>query len=121
MALPRVNADARPVILEHFAQQLEPGVHAVFVLIRPAGTTCGRWLHVQETITLLPLPPVSPALSPVERVRLYLRERYRLHRMLDDYEAVLEAVCRAWGRLFDETDRLTGLTVHPYLTVSGIP
>jgi hypothetical protein len=29
----------------------------------------------------------------VERVWLYLRERYLSHRVLDDYEAVLEAVC----------------------------
>ncbi len=83
--------------------------------------TCGRWLHVPETITLLALPPVSPALNPVERVWLYLRERYLSHRMLDDYEAVLEAVCRAWRRLLDGTGRLTSRTVHPYLTVSGIP
>jgi hypothetical protein len=56
----------------------------------------------------------------VERVWLYLRERYLSHRVLDDYEAVLEAVCRAWNRLLDETGRLTTLTAYPYLTVSGI-
>ncbi len=32
LALPRVNADAMTVFLEHFARQLEPGVHAVLVL-----------------------------------------------------------------------------------------
>jgi hypothetical protein len=39
----------------------------------------------------------------VERVWLYLRERCLSHRMLDDHEAVLEAVCRTWSRLLDET------------------
>ena len=52
---------------------------------------------------------------------LYLRERYLSHRVLDDYEAVLEAVCRAWNRLLDEIGRLTTLTAYPYLTASGIP
>jgi transposase len=79
-----------------------------------------RALHVPETITLLSLPSASPELNPVERVWLYLRERYLSHRVLDDYEAVLEAVCRAWNRLLDETGRLTTLTAHPYLTTSGI-
>ncbi len=37
----------------------------------------------------------------VERVWLYLRERDLSHRMLDDYDAVLDAVCRAWNRLLD--------------------
>jgi len=40
--------------------------------------------------------------------------------MLDDYEAVPEAVCRAWNRLLNETGRLTSLTAYPYLTASGI-
>jgi hypothetical protein len=40
--------------------------------------------------------------------------------VLDDDEAVLEAVCRAWNRLLDETGRLTTLTAYPYLTASAI-
>ncbi len=54
-----------------------------------------------DAITLLPLPPASPALNPVERVWLYLRERYLSHRMLDDSAAVLEAVCRAGNKLLE--------------------
>jgi transposase len=107
------------IFLEHFAHQLEPGVHAVLVLDQ-AGWHDARALHVPQTITLLPLPRASPALNPVERVWLYLRERYLSHRVLDDYEAVLEADCRAWNRLLDETGRLTSLTACPYLTASGV-
>ncbi len=120
LALPRVNAEAMDIFLEHFSRQLEPGVHAVLMLDQ-AGWHDARALHVPETITLLPLPPASPQLNPVERVWLYLRERYLSHRMLNDYEAVLDAVCRAWNRLLDETGRLTTLTAYPYLTASGIP
>ena len=87
------------------------------LVLDQAGWPDARALHVPETITLLPLPPASPALNPVERVWLYLRERYLSHRMLDDYEAVLDAACRAWNRLLDETGRLTTLTAYPYLTV----
>jgi hypothetical protein len=120
LALPRVNADAMTVFLEHFARQLAPGVHAVLVLDQ-AGWHDARALHVPETITLLPLPPASPQLNPVERIWLYLRERYLSHRVLNDYEAVLDAVCRAWNRLVDETGRLASLTAYPYLTASAIP
>ncbi|AWM87699.1 transposase [Microvirga sp. 17 mud 1-3] len=74
LARPRVNADAMTIFLEQFAQQLEPGAHAVLVLDQ-AGWHDARALHMPETITLLPLPPASPALNPVERVWLYLRER----------------------------------------------
>ena len=73
------------------------------------------------SITLLPLPSASPQLNPVERVWLYLRERYLSHRVLDDYGAVLDAVCRAWNKLVDEKGRLTTLTAYPYLIPSEIP
>ncbi len=90
------------------------------LVLDQAGWHDARTLHVPDTITLLPLPPASPQLNPVERDWLYLRERYLSHRVLDDYEAVLEAVCQAWNRLLDETDRLTSLTAYPYLTASGV-
>jgi hypothetical protein len=60
-------------------------------------------------------------MNPVERVWLYLRERYLSRRMLDDYEAVLEPVCRCWNRLLGEPGRPTTLTAYPHLTASTIP
>jgi hypothetical protein len=59
-------------------------------------------------------------LNPAERIWLYLRERYLSHRVLDDYEAVLNATCRAWNRLLKEKGRLATLTAYPYLIASGI-
>jgi transposase len=87
-------------------------LHVVLVLDL-AGWHDERALQMSETITLLPLPSASPALNPVERVWLYLRERYLSHRALEDYKAVLEAVCQAWNRLTDERGRLTSLTGYP--------
>lgn len=95
-------------------------VCAVLVLDQ-AGWHDVRALHVPDTITLLPLPSASPELHPVERVWLYLREQYLSHRVLDDYAAVPEAVCRAWNQLLDEAGRLTTLTAYPYLIMSEIP
>jgi hypothetical protein len=119
LALPRVKADTMNVFLEHFSRQLAPGVHAGLVLDQ-AGWHDARALRVPASITLLPLPSASPELNPVERVWLYLREQYLSHRVLDNYEAVLEAVCRAWNRLLDETGRLTSPAAYPYLTASRI-
>lgn len=49
------------------------------------------------------------------RGRLYLRERFLSHRVLDDYEAVLDAAWDAWNALATETGRLASLTAYPYL------
>jgi hypothetical protein len=76
---------------------------------------------VPGNITLLPLPAYSPELNPVERVWLYLRERFLSHRVLDGYKAVLDAACDAWNALAAETGRLASLTACPSLLRSEFP
>ncbi len=119
LALPEATTASMAVFLERFAQQLEPGVHAALVLDR-AGWHVARRLGVPDNVTLIPLPPYSPELNPVERVWLYLRERFLSHRVLDGYEAVLDAACRAWNALAAETGRLASLTAYPYLLRSEL-
>ena len=46
---------------------------------------------------------------------LYLRERYLSHRLLADYDAVVDACCTAWNALAAETGRIRSLTAYPYL------
>jgi hypothetical protein len=108
------------LFLERFAQELGPGVHAALVLDR-AGGHVSRRLAVPDNITLVPLPPYSPELNPVERVWLYLRERFLSHRVLVGYAAVLDAACRAWNALAAEPGRLASLTGYPYLLRSEPP
>ena len=62
------------------------------------------------------LPPRSPELNPVERLWLFLKQRYLSHRLLEDYAAILEAACSAWQRLIADTGRLTSLCSYPWIT-----
>jgi transposase len=119
LALPQATTAAMAVFLEHFARQLEPGAHAV-LLLDQAGWHVSPRLAVPDNVTLLPLPAYSPELNPVERVWLYLRERFLSHRLLDGYAAVLDAACKAWNALTAEPGRLASLTAYPYLTRSEL-
>ena len=119
LALPEATTKAMGLFLAGFAEQLEPGTHAVLILDQ-AGWHVARRLAVPDNVTLLPLPPYSPELNPVERVWLYLRERFLSHRVLDGYEAVLDAACRAWNALAAEPGRLASLTAYPYLLTSEL-
>lgn len=114
LVLPRVSAEAMSTFLAEFARTIPEDTHVVMVLDQ-AGWHDARALHVPSTVTLVPLPAYSPELNPVERVWLYLRERFLSHRLLADYEAVVEACCRAWNALTAETGRLRSLTAYPYL------
>jgi len=105
------------VYLDKFAETIEDDEHVVLVLDR-AGWHGARDLEIPACITLVPLPPRSPELNPVERLWLYLKERFLSHRLLDDYDAIEDAICKAWQRLTAEQGRLTSLTSYPWIDES---
>jgi putative transposase len=56
-------------------------------------------LNVPDNITLLPLPPRSPELNPVENIWQYPRENWLSNRIFRGYEDILALCCDAWNRL----------------------
>lgn len=114
LVLPAANAEVMDLFLAQFAATLATDVHAVMVL-DGAGWHDPRALTVPANLSLVALPPYSPELNPVERVWLYLRERYLSHRLLDDYDAILEACCRAWNDLTKTQDLIRSLTNYPWI------
>ena len=102
------------VFLDRFAETLRPDEHAVMVQ-GGAGWHGAGALVVPLNVTLVPLPPYSPQLNPMERVWLYLRERHLSLRLLPDTEAIVDACCEAWNALLDETGRLRSLCLQPWL------
>ena len=90
------------------------------MILDRAGWHSAHQLAVPANITLVPLPAYSPELNPVERVWLYLRERFLSHRVLDGYPGLLDAACRAWNALAAEQGRLATLTGYSYLIGSQL-
>ena len=115
LALPEVSTGAMTLFLAELARVVPAGTHAVLVLDR-AGWHVSGDLVVPANLTLVHLPPYSPELNPVERVWLYLRERWLSHRVLaGGYGAVVDAACAAWNALTAEPGRLRSLTSYPWL------
>ena len=67
-----------------------------------------------DVVTLVPLPPYSPELNPVERVWLYLRA-LPVAAHADDYDAIVDACCRAWTALTAEPGRIVSLCNYPWI------
>jgi transposase len=115
LVLPEAATPAMILFLAEFAAGLPGDVHAVLVL-DGAGRHVARDLVVPANVTLVPLPPYSPELNPVERVWLYLRERFLSLRLLADHRAIVDACCDAWNRLAAEPGRLRSLCDQPWIT-----
>ena len=105
---------AMNLFLAEFGQSLPEDAPAVPALDR-AGWHGARALEVPGNVTLVPLPPYSPELNPVERIWLYLRERFLSLRVLKDHRAIVDACCAARDRLVAEPDRLRSLCDQPWL------
>ena len=71
--MPRVNAEAMSEHLKEISTQVMPGAHAVLICDGAGWHQTGKRLRVPDNITLLPMPPYSPELNPMENVWQYLR------------------------------------------------
>ncbi len=59
-----------------------------------------------------------PELNPTENVWEYLRKNNLALRVLDDYDAIVEACCTAWNDLIAIPDRLASITKRQWAIVS---
>jgi hypothetical protein len=112
LVLPCATAAAMALHLEEeISARVTPGAHAVLVL-DGAGCHQARALagRTPANLSLLPLPPYSPELNPMELVWQDLRRRDLANRVFADLREVIDACCLAWNGLVADTGRLVSLT-----------
>jgi len=72
--------------LEEIAKAVTPGAHAV----------------LPDNITLMPLPPKSPELNPVENVWQFMRDNWLSNRVFRSYDDIVDHCCYAWNKLVNQ-------------------
>jgi len=112
--MPEANAGTMQQFLDRFAETL-PKDEVAVMYADQAGWHGAKELRIPNNVILLALPAYSPELNPVERIWLYLKERYLSHRLHDDYDAIVDAACTAWNRLTAEAGRITSLCSYSWL------
>lgn len=79
------------------------------VIMDQAGWHRANELVIPSNLTTVFLPPYSPELNSIERLWLYLKERFLSHRLWPVYDDIVNAVCNAWNRVLDEPGRIKSL------------
>jgi hypothetical protein len=82
--------------LQEISRMVTPGAHGIVVMDK-AGWHTTAVLEVPANLSLLHLPPYSPELNPQENIWQFLRQTYLSNRVLDGYEAIVDACCKAWN------------------------
>ena len=89
--------------LRQFSRELAEDVHAVLIWDR-AGFHKSKTLKIPDNITIIPLPPYSPELNPVENLWHYLRSHYWSNRAYGGYDDLRKAAVEAWRKTALDTD-----------------
>lgn len=71
-----------------------------------------------DNITLLPLPPYTPELNPMENVWQYLRANTLCALVWDSYEAIVDACQSAWHFLTNDPERIRSIGTRDWTCVS---
>jgi hypothetical protein len=97
LVMPICNTLAMNHHLREISSQLAGDSHAL-VILDGAGWHRSRGLVVPDNITLLPLPPYSPELNPVERIWRYLRSHWLANSVFRSLAEIMDACEAAWNR-----------------------
>ena len=111
--MPEVNVEAMNEHLAEISRRVSVGAIAVLVL-DGAGWHSSPRLQVPDNIVLLPLPPYSPELNPMENVWEFLRGNWLSHRVWETYEAILDACQNAWNKLMRLPECIASLTTRTW-------
>jgi len=115
--MPYANTGAMSAHLAEISRHVSPGAHAILVL-DGAGWHSSKDLAVPANITLVPLPPYSPELNPVENVWQFLRQNHLANRVFDSYDAIVTVCCDAWNALLAIPERVASITSRQWAQVS---
>ena len=104
LVLPEVNAFAMSVFLAEVAQR-HPHDDILMVL-DGAGWHRAKDLRIPEHMRLLPLPPYSPELNPVEHLGEEIREKWFPHLVFDSLTGVEDRLVEALAALENSPQRV---------------
>lgn len=115
LILPYANTEMMNLFLQEVAADFKD--FFVIMLLDQAGWHMSKRLQIPENIRLLPQPPYSPELNPVEHVWEYLREKATPNKAFKSLDQLEDALCKHLRELEDAPEKLRSMTDFPYLRV----
>ncbi len=108
LVMPWCDTHAMTQHLAEIARHVDEDAHAILIMDQ-AGWHMSNNLVVPENITILPLPPKSPELNPVENLWLFMRENWLSNRVFKSYDDIVDHCCHAWRKLESQPWRIMAI------------
>src|SRR3954470_23900164 len=113
LILPTCNTEAMNLHLAEIALMVAPGAHAV-LLVDQTGWHLSARLVIPTNITILPMPPKSPELNPVENIWQFMRDNWLSNRVFKSYDDLVDHCCEAWNKLVDQPWRIMSIGLRQW-------
>jgi hypothetical protein len=116
--MPAANTEGMNEHLKEISSQVAPGAHAALICDGAGWHQSSEKLCVPDNISLVPLPPYTPELNPMENVWEYLRANKLCSRVWETYEAIVQACKQAWDFLITDPDRIRSIGTRDWACVT---
>lgn len=117
LVMPKANSEGMQHHLDVIAAAVTSGKHAVLVVDRAAWHVTAK-LRVPANLSILPLPPYSPELNPVEQVWQQLRQSDWANRCYKNYDDIVEVCCQAWNKFAKQPDIIRTLCSRKWAVIA---
>jgi hypothetical protein len=115
---PTVNTECMNLHLAEISTQVASGSVAALICDGAGWHQTGGALTLPDNIVVLPLPPYSPELNPMENVWDYLRANKLSTGVWRDYDEILQACSQAWNWFANDPDRIRSIGTRTWATVN---
>lgn len=108
LILPECNAGMTQIHLDQISRKVKKGNHCLLLMDRASWHTT-ETLNVPSNMTLMPLPPYSPELNPMEQVWQQLRKIKLSNTSFENYDDIVQSCVYAWNCFVDEEGNIEQL------------
>jgi hypothetical protein len=115
---PTVNTECMNLHLAEISTQVTPGSIAALICDGAGWHQSGGKLTLPDNVVMLPLPPYSPELNPMENVWDYLRANKLSTGIWDSYDDILIACADAWNWSVNDPARIRSIGTRDWATVN---
>jgi DDE superfamily endonuclease len=95
------NTEAMQLHLDDIAPKVAPSAHAILIFDQ-AGWHGAKALKTPPNLSLMPLPPRSPELNPLENIWQFMRQNWLSNRVFKSYDDIVDHCCFAWNTLIEQ-------------------
>ena len=113
LILPEVNTGMMQIHLDQISEQIQEDYHGIILMDRASWHTTEA-LIIPPNIHLMPLPPYSPELNPMEQVWQQLRKIKLSNTNFQGYEDIVSSCCEAWNCFCDEGGNIQNLCTRSW-------